>query len=134
MEELRTSPTSIIENVINNKTCGARHAKNPIVYHGVSTPIEELMSLGIRGLIPSAYLPLEVEVERCMNRLREKCTDLEKYVYLRCIQDRNENLFYAMLVKNVAELMPIVYTPTVGEGCQSFSRTYRSAAGIVYFP
>lgn len=85
MEELRTSPTSIIENVINNKTCGARHAKNPIVYHGVSTPIEELMSLGIRGLIPSAYLPLEVEVERCMNRLREKCTDLEKYVYLRCI-------------------------------------------------
>ena len=117
---------SIMDNDKNvDKPCGIRHAKNPIHFHGVSTPIEERTALGIRGLIPSAYLPLEVDVERCMARLREKCSALEKYIYLRNIQDTNEQLYYAMLVRHITELMPIVYTPTVGEACQRFSHTYK---------
>ena len=94
---------------------GIAHANDPIEFSGVSTPLEKRSGLGIQGLVPAAYLPLKLEVERCMSRLREKPSDLEKYVYLRNIQDVNENLFYAMLVTHTAELLPIIYTPTVGE-------------------
>lgn len=111
---------------------GVAHAKNPVEYHGVSTPLENRSALGIRGLVPAAYLPLELNVERCMSRLREKPSSLEKYVYLRNIQDVNENLFYAMLVKHTSELMPIVYTPTVGEACEKFSHTYRGTLRGLY--
>ncbi|KAL7530236.1 hypothetical protein ACHAXR_003380 [Thalassiosira sp. AJA248-18] len=103
---------------------GDVHAKNPVEYHGVLTPISKRDELGLRGLLPAAYLPLDLEVERMMSRLREKPDNLEQYIFLRNIQNVNENLFYAMLIKHTAELMPIVYTPTVGLGCERFSHIY----------
>lgn len=112
---------------------GVAHAKNPVKYQGVSTPLEERDALGLRGLLPAAYLPLDQEVERCMSRLREKTDDsLEQYIYLRNIQDVNDNLFYAMLMQHTAELMPIVYTPTVGLACQRYSHIYRGAMRGLY--
>ena len=111
---------------------GEALAKNPVEYKGVSTPISKRDELGLRGLLPAAYLPLETEVERCMSRLREKPDDLEQYTYLRSIQDVDENLFYAMLIRNTAELMPIVYTPTVGLACERFSHIYRGALRGLY--
>ena len=112
---------------------GESHAKNPVEFQGVSTPLVKREELGLRGLLPAAYLSLEQEVQRCMRRLREKPDDLEKYVYLRNIQDVNENLFYAMLTRHTAELMPIVYTPTVGKACEEFSHIYRGALRGLYF-
>jgi len=111
---------------------GVAHAKNPVEYYGVSTPIQLRDALGIRGLVPAAYLPLELNCERCISRLREKSSNMDKYVYLRHIQDTNEHLFYAMLVRYTAELMSIVYTPTVGEACQRFSHTYRGTLRGLY--
>jgi malate dehydrogenase (oxaloacetate-decarboxylating)(NADP+) len=126
----------INRSIIKCRPCGPlkgeSHAKNPVEFQGVSTPLVKREELGLRGLLPAAYLPLDQEVERCMSRLREKPDDLEKYVYLRNIQDVNENLFYAMLTRHTAELMPIVYTPTVGKACEEFSHIYRGALRGLY--
>jgi malate dehydrogenase (oxaloacetate-decarboxylating)(NADP+) len=114
-------------------TWGVYHAKDPIKYSGVSTPVEKRRDLGIRGLVPAAYIPLEKDVERCMQQLRSKLTNLGKYLYLASIQDVSERLYYAILVKHTAEVMPIVYTPIVGEACEQFSQTYRGTLRGMYF-
>ena len=91
-------------------TWGSYNAKDPVKYSGVSTPVEKRKQLGICGLVPPGYIPLELDVERCMEQLRSKSTGLEKYIYLASIQDVSERLYYAILVKHTAEVMPIVYT------------------------
>ena len=93
-------------------TDGAVLAKDPVKYSGVSTPVEKRSGLGIKGLVPAAYIPLELDVQRCMENLRSKTSPLEKYIYLATIQDVSERLYYAILVRHTAEVMPIVYTPT----------------------
>jgi malate dehydrogenase (oxaloacetate-decarboxylating)(NADP+) len=114
-------------------TCGTYHAKDPIKYSGVSTPVDQRGSLGIRGLVPPAYIPLQLDVERCMEQLRNKATPLEKYIYLASIQDVSERLYYAILVQHTSEVMPIVYTPTVGAACENFSEIYRGKLRGMYF-
>eukprot|EP00544_Gedaniella_sp_CCMP2646_P005648 CAMPEP_0202485154 /NCGR_PEP_ID=MMETSP1361-20130828/4065_1 /ASSEMBLY_ACC=CAM_ASM_000849 /TAXON_ID=210615 /ORGANISM="Staurosira complex sp., Strain CCMP2646" /LENGTH=544 /DNA_ID=CAMNT_0049113987 /DNA_START=26 /DNA_END=1657 /DNA_ORIENTATION=+ len=114
-------------------TDGVYLAKDPVKYNGVSTPIEMREELGIRGLVPSAYIPLDLDVERCMEQLRLKEKAIDKYVYIQSIQDVNERLYYAILVKHTAEVMPIVYTPTVGEACENFSSIYRGTLRGMYF-
>ena len=114
-------------------TFGVYNAKDPIKYSGVSTPVERRSALGIQGLVPAAYIPLELDVERCMTQLRNKSSPLEKYIYLASIQDVSERLYYAILVKYTAEVMPIVYTPTVGAACENFSEVYRGTLRGMYF-
>lgn len=114
-------------------TWGTYHAKDPIKYSGVSTPVEQRESLGIQGLVPPAYIPLKLDVERCMQQFRSKATPLEKYIYLATIQDVSERLYYAILVQHTAEVMPIVYTPTVGAACENFSEIYRGTLRGMYF-
>lgn len=114
-------------------TWGVYVAKDPVRYSGVSTPIEKRQELGIRGLVPPAFIPLELDVERCMEQLRSKSTDMEKYVYLAGIQDVSERLYYAILVAHTAEVMPIVYTPVVGLACERFSEIYRGTLRGMYF-
>ena len=121
------------ERTYSRLTQGVYVAHDPIKYCGVSTPIEIRDTLGIRGLVPSAYIPLDQDVERCMGRLRSKQSGLDKYLYLAGIQDVSERLFYAMLVKYTPELMPIVYTPVVGEACERFSEIYRHTLRGMYF-
>jgi malate dehydrogenase (oxaloacetate-decarboxylating)(NADP+) len=112
---------------------GVYLAKDPVQYNGVSTPVEERAHLGIQGLVPTAYIPLELDVQRCMEQLRSKATPLEQFTYLASIQDVSERLYFAMLVKHTDELMPIVYTPTVGAACENFSRIYRGTLRGMYF-
>ncbi|CAB9529474.1 NADP-dependent malic enzyme [Seminavis robusta] len=114
-------------------TFGVYHAKDPVKYNGVSTPVERRTDLGIQGLVPAAFVPLELDVQRCMEQLRSKATPLEKYIYLQSIQDVSERLYYAILVAHTAEVMPIVYTPTVGAACENFSKTYRGTLRGMYF-
>lgn len=114
-------------------TDGVYHAKDPIKYSGVSTPVNQRADLGIQGLVPAAYIPLELDVQRCMEQLRSKSTPLEKYIYLATIMDVSERLYYSILVAHTAEIMPIVYTPTVGAACESFSATYRGTLRGMYF-
>jgi hypothetical protein len=101
--------------------------KDPIRHNGVSTPIELRRGLGIRGLVPSAYIPLELDVERCMEQIAaKKGRPIDQYSYLQSIQDVSERLYFAILTKHTATVMPIVYTPIVGEG------TYRRYNTVCY--
>lgn len=85
---------------------------DPMQYAGIDTGPEDRANLKIQGLVPAGQISLELDVERCMEQMRSKSSDLEKYLYLQNIQDVSERLYFAILTKYTEEVMPIVYTPT----------------------
>lgn len=89
---------------------------------------------GLRGLLPFAVTSQEMQKQRVLDNIRIKDTDLQKYIFLSQLQDRNERLFYSTIMDNIPELMPIIYTPTVGEACQKFSNIFRVAKGFYITP
>ncbi len=84
----------------------------------------------LHGLVPQITETLEEQVIRCNDAYSSKTTDLEKHIYLRALQDTNEVLFYRFILDNLTEIMPIIYTPVVGEACQMFSHIYRQPRGL----
>jgi malate dehydrogenase (oxaloacetate-decarboxylating) len=84
----------------------------------------------LHGLLPPRVATLDEQVSRRLQVLRSFATDLERYAFLRELQDTNETVFYALLTRNIEELLPIAYTPTVGAGCQHFSRLFRKPRGL----
>jgi malate dehydrogenase (oxaloacetate-decarboxylating) len=103
---------------------------NPLLNKGMSFTREEREAFGLLGLLPPHISDIDVQRERSLLAVKGKPTDLEKYIYLRDLQDSNETLFYNLLHEYIEELLPIVYTPTVGLGCQSFSHVYRRPRGV----
>ena len=97
---------------------------------GTAFTHEERRKFGLLGLLPTAEKTLEQQVEHCWNEFSTRRDDLDKHIYLRALQDRNETLFYRVLRDHIPETMPIVYTPTVGEACQRFSEIYRRPRGL----
>ncbi|WKX96426.1 hypothetical protein Q1695_012681 [Nippostrongylus brasiliensis] len=104
--------------------------KTPSLNKGMAFSLYERQYLGIHGLLPPAFMTEEQQAYRVMTKLRDHQSDLEKYIQLDSLQDRNEKLFYRVLVDNIKELMPIVYTPTVGLACQKFGFIYRNPKGL----
>jgi malate dehydrogenase (oxaloacetate-decarboxylating)(NADP+) len=103
---------------------------NPRLNKGTAFSAEERDALGLRGLLPPRiFTPREQEL-RIMEAFRAKRTPLEKYIYLASLHDRNETLFYRTVVDHIATMMPIIYTPTVGEACKAFSHIYRRPRGL----
>ena len=92
--------------------------------------IEERQLLGIQGLIPPAVLDQEVQCLRIMTNFMREQSDLDRYIDLINLQDRNEKLFYRVLMDNLELLMPIVYTPTVGLACQKYGVAFRRSRGL----
>uniref|UniRef100_A0A8R1XKK4 Malic enzyme n=1 Tax=Onchocerca volvulus TaxID=6282 RepID=A0A8R1XKK4_ONCVO len=104
--------------------------KSPRYNKGMAFSLYERQYLGIHGLLPPAFMTEEQQAYRVISKLREQPNDLVRYIQLESLHSRNEKLFYRVLYEHINELMPIVYTPTVGLACQNFGYIYRQPKGI----
>jgi len=103
---------------------------NPFINKGTAFTARERDELNLHGLLPPTICTLEQQLDRVYDNFRSKTSDIEKYIFLTALQDRNEILFYHLLFAHLEEMVPIVYTPTVGAACQKFSHIYRRARGV----
>ncbi len=94
----------------------------------------EREELGLRGLLPYSIVGQDIQVKRVMEGLRRKNSNIERYIMLSALQDRNEKLYYRIVSDYIEEIMPIVYTPTVGEACIEFSHIFRRSKGFYITP
>ena len=109
---------------------GLDFIRNPRLFRGMGFTLEERQALGIHGLLPPRVKSLEEQTDNCLRNVRRYEQPLNKYLYMADLLDRNERLFYKLLCENVEELMPIVYTPTVGAACQKFGYNFRKPQGL----
>lgn len=103
---------------------------NPLLNKGSAFSEEERREFGLLGLLPPHISTMEEQLARTYQSYKQKPNDLERYIYLISLQDRNETLFYRLLEEHITEMMPIIYTPVVGEGCQQYSHIYRRPRGL----
>ena len=103
---------------------------DPLLNKGTAFTPTERRALGLTGLLPPHVHRLEEQVARVMDNYRSKQTDLERYIHLVSLQDRNETLFYRVVVDHIEEMMPIIYTPTVGQACQQWGHLFRRSRGL----
>ena len=89
---------------------------------------------GLRGLLPHAVSTQDVQISRVLENLRRKESNIERYIFLTALQDRNERLFYRTVIEHIDEIMPLIYTPTVGEACSQFAHIFRQARGFYVTP
>ncbi|MDE5445144.1 oxaloacetate-decarboxylating malate dehydrogenase [Bradyrhizobium sp. CSA207] len=104
--------------------------RDPLLNKGTAFTEAERDTLGLRGLLPPCLLTMETQVERVLTNLRMLPTDLEKYVALNALHDRNEALFFRVVVDNIDEIQPIIYTPTVGLACQKYGLIFQRPRGM----
>jgi malate dehydrogenase (oxaloacetate-decarboxylating) len=109
---------------------GFQLINNPLLNKGTAFTDEERSAFRLHGLLPPHVGTLEEQVERRLKALRAFETDFERYAFLRELQDSDETLFYAVISSNLEETLPLVYTPTVGEGCQRFSEIWHKPRGV----
>jgi malate dehydrogenase (oxaloacetate-decarboxylating)(NADP+) len=109
---------------------GVALLRDPLLNKGTAFSEKERDALGLRGLLPAHLLTLEQQAERFMENLRRLPDDLEKYIALNALHDRNETLFFRVLCDNIDEIQPLVYTPTVGLACQRFGHIFQRPRGI----
>ncbi|AXO96064.1 oxaloacetate-decarboxylating malate dehydrogenase [Bacillus cereus] len=109
---------------------GVEVLSTPLLNKGVAFTQEEREELGLKGLLPPAVLTLEEQARRAYEQFCSQPDDLLKNVYLTALHDRNEVLFYRILTDHLREMLPIVYTPTVGVAIQRYSHEYRKPRGV----
>lgn len=103
---------------------------DPWLNKGTSFTLEERKALGLSGLLPPFASDMEEQLQRVLENYRRQATPLDKYVFLTGLADRNVTLFYRVLMENLEETTPIMYTPTVGRACQKFGHIYRKNRGL----
>ncbi|KAK4736088.1 hypothetical protein R3W88_010349 [Solanum pinnatisectum] len=104
--------------------------RNPHYNKGLAFSEKERDSHYLRGLLPPVVFNHELQVKKLLNNLRQYDVPLQRYVAMMDLQERNERLFYKLLMENVEELLPVVYTPTVGEACQKYGSIFRRPQGL----
>jgi malate dehydrogenase (oxaloacetate-decarboxylating)(NADP+) len=122
-------------NAVINQTppdlnLGVKILHDPIRNKGTAFTEAERDALKLRGLLPPRVHSMAEQELRVLGNIRAKPTDLERYLYLIALQDRNENLYYRVIMNHIEEMMPIIYTPTVGKACQEFQHIYRKPRGF----
>ena len=109
---------------------GVRVLEDPLTNKGTAFSEEERSGLGLRGLLPAVVETLEQQAHRRYRAYQEQPTDIARHINLRALQDTNETLFYRLVSDHIEEMLPILYTPTVGLACQRFSEIYRRPRGL----
>src|SRR5580765_4022863 len=104
--------------------------RDPLLNKGTAFTEQERDALGLRGLLPAHVLSMQAQAERVMSNLRRLPNDLEKYVALNALHDRNEALFFRIVCDNIDEIQPLIYTPTVGLACQRFGHIFQRPRGL----
>ena len=109
---------------------GVNLLHNPALNKGTAFTNEERDALGLRGLLPPYVATQEEQVLRVMENFHKKPNDLERYIHMMALQGRNETLFYRVVLDHIEEMMPIIYTPTVGQACQEYGHIFRRPRGM----
>ena len=122
--------TSESMSQVETSLSGYELLNEPLLNKGTAFTEGEREEFDLHGLLPPHVSQLDYQVQRRLEAFRGLHTDMQRYTFLRGLQDSNEVLFYAMLTRNIEEMMPIVYTPTVGLGCQLFSHIFRKPRGL----
>ncbi|MBC53548.1 MAG: NAD-dependent malic enzyme [Gammaproteobacteria bacterium] len=104
--------------------------ETPLLNKGAAFSKQERLLFNLIGLLPPRYETIEGQVSRAYKQYRSFVEPINRHIYLRAVQDTNETLFYRLISEHLVEMLPIIYTPTVGEACEHFSDIYRSARGI----
>jgi len=109
---------------------GAQLLADPLLNKGTAFTDRERDMLGLRGLLPPRVFTLDEQIQRSLAAVRRKPDAIEKYIYLVNLQNRNEVLFYRLVLNHIEEMVPIIYTPTVGEACLQYGSIYRRPRGL----
>ena len=120
--------------VVHTQLRGNAVLRDPLLYKGSAFTREERELLGLRGLLPVSENSQDQQAVRFHERLSTVTEPLARYRELSALQDRNEHLFYRILMDHLSELMPIVYTPTVGLATQKFSEVFQRGRGVWITP
>ena len=104
--------------------------RDPLLNKGTAFTAQERDALGLRGFLPAAVLSMEAQVERVLTNLRNLPSDLEKYIALNSLHDRNEALFFRIVCDHIDEIQPLIYTPTVGLACQKYGLIFQRPRGL----
>lgn len=116
--------------IVPSMVQGIDHLRDPRLNKGLAFTLEERQTLGIHGLQPARFKSQQEQLELCRISISRYQEDLNRYLYLVDLQDRNEKLFFKLISEDVEKMMPIVYTPTVGLACQKFGLIYRRPRGL----
>ena len=116
--------------IVHVKKRGMDLIRDPMLNKGSAFSDKERNEFNLYGLVPPHVSTFEEQIKRVTENYRRKDTDIGKYIFLEALHDRNEILYYALLLRNLEELTPIVYTPTVGTACQQFGHLFRRARGM----
>ncbi len=106
--------------------------RDPSLNKGTGFADSERDALGLRGLVPPEVVSIDDQVQRALENYQHQTNDLDRYIFLETLHDRNETLYYRILLENIRELTPIIYTPVVGQACQQFGHIYRRARGMYF--
>ncbi len=117
--------------MVDSSPANLQYLTNPLLNKGTAFSLREREELGLMGLLPPHIETLETQIDRAYATFEREETPLDKHVYLRGLQDDNEVLFYALLVRHLSEMMPIIYTPVVGDACKRFSEIYDHPRGLI---
>jgi malate dehydrogenase (oxaloacetate-decarboxylating) len=129
-EVSRARPTVPSRSIVETSLTGAQLLSDPVLNAGTAFTLVERARFGLHGLLPPAVETLDQQCLRAYRAYQRKDNDLERHIFLRALQDANETLFYALLLRHMTEMTPIVYTPVVASASVHFSQIYRRPRGL----